>query len=123
MVRKVTVSLPDALLDVIDAEAAALGVSRSELVQEASAHYVAHTAQERQAEARRREVAEAVAGMREMAARYPTLDPRSSAEILREVREFDGGGPVFGTPERQRWEAEVGYAEWLAVVRAEDAGL
>jgi len=123
VVRKVTISLPDELLESVDRDAAAAGISRSELIQEASAHYIAHTADERTSEQRRREVEGAIEGIRAMSAKYPLRDPRPSLEILREIRAFDGGGPALDSPEREAWEREVGYAEWKRRTEAEDAGL
>lgn len=123
MVRKVTISLPDELAEMIDREAEAAGVSRSELVQEASAHYIAHTADERAHERVRADRLRAIEGMRALAAKYPERDPRPTLEILREIRAFDGGGPAWGTPERARWEEEVGYQEWMRRLEDEDACL
>jgi metal-responsive CopG/Arc/MetJ family transcriptional regulator len=86
MVAKVTVSLPEELLARLDAEAEALGVSRSLLVQEATASYLGETAEDRTATRRRVGVRQAIEGMREMAARNPRLDGRGSIEVLRDVR-------------------------------------
>ncbi len=86
MVAKVTVSLPEDLLARLDAEAEQLGVSRSLLVQEATASYLGKGAEERAAEVRRARILHAIEGMREMAATDPKLDPRPSLEILREIR-------------------------------------
>lgn len=85
MVRKVTISLPDDLLGEIDAEAEAVGSTRSGIVQEASAHYLAHTRDERSA-AQRREAADDLVGWLEQLAARPQLDTRPSLDILREVR-------------------------------------
>lgn len=89
MVKKVTISLPDALLAAIDAEAETRGVSRSLVVQEASAHYAAHSAEQRADEARRAKALAAVARMRDIAAMPLTGDTRSSADVLREIRAGD----------------------------------
>jgi metal-responsive CopG/Arc/MetJ family transcriptional regulator len=90
MVAKVTVSLPDELLARLDAEADALGVSRSLLVQEATASYLGESAQTREAARRGTAVRRSIEGMREMAARNPRLDGRGSAEMLRDVRSLEG---------------------------------
>lgn len=90
MVAKVTVSLPEDLLARLDAEADSLGVSRSLLVQEATASYLGKNADERAAEVRKARVRAAIQGMREMAARNPRLDGRNSLEILREIRRLPG---------------------------------
>jgi len=88
MVSKVTVSLPDDLLARIDAEAAARGESRSLIVQEASACYLAQTAEERAQQARRVRVGDAIRAMKSISA-SAVLDTRPSLEILREVRATD----------------------------------
>lgn len=93
MTARVTISLPDDLLDRLDAEADTLGVPRSELVQESLAHYLGQSAEERAAEARRARMQEAIEGMRTMADRYPIRDDRPSIEILREIRETDDSAP------------------------------
>lgn len=86
---KVTISLPEELLAAIDAEAEALGESRSGFIQEATARYVV---QRHDAASRRKHhdsVARALDSMRAIAA-TPTLDPRPTLEILREMRAKDG---------------------------------
>ncbi len=50
---KVNLSIPDELLRRIDAEAQALGLSRSGLVQEASLGYIVRSSADREAERRR----------------------------------------------------------------------
>jgi predicted transcriptional regulator len=101
MTAKVTISLPDELLERLDAEARELGVPRSELVQESLASYLGRTTDERAEEARRARMLEAIEGMRTMGERYPILDDRPSLEILREVRETDDSAPLRrgGRPE------------------------
>jgi len=93
MVRKVTISLPDDLLGEIDAEAEALGSTRSGVVQEASAHYLAHTRDERSAVQRREAADDLIGWLEELAAR-PQLDTRPSLDILREVRGESAGESV-----------------------------
>ncbi len=112
MVRKVTISLPDELATSIDAEASALGVSRSELVQEASAHYLALSLDERAREGLRRRRLDALAEMAAIGA-GPEADPRPSLEIIHEGRDFPDA-PSWDAPERAAWEESVGYAEWRA---------
>jgi len=96
MTAKVTISLPDELLERLDTEAAGAGASRSELVQESLASYLGKTAEERAVEARRARMLEALEGMRTMQDRYPLLDDRPTLEILREVRETDDSAPLRG---------------------------
>lgn len=105
MVRKVTISLPDDLLDRIDAEAAERGESRSLIVQEASAAYLSQTVEERAQQARRARIDAAIRTMKRIAAK-PSMDPRPSLEILREIRETHDGAPLWGTAEREEWERE-----------------
>lgn len=50
---KINISLPAELLDRIDAEADVLGLTRSGLIQEASARYIVASEQDREAELRR----------------------------------------------------------------------
>ena len=96
MRAKVTISLPEEMLVRLDAEADALGVSRSELVQEAAAEYLGQTREQREARARRERILAAVEDMRTMADRHPLLDTRPSLEILREIRETDDSAPLRG---------------------------
>lgn len=103
MTAKVTISLPDDLLSRLDAEARELGVARSELVQESLATYLARTADERQADARRARMLWALEGMRTFEDRHPTIyDDRPTLEILREIRETDDSAPLRGRPERNK---------------------
>lgn len=102
MTAKVTISLPDELLEQLDAEARELGVARSELVQESLASYLGKTAEERQAEARRARMLWALEQMETFEERYPTIyDDRPTLEILREIRETDDSAPLRGMPERE----------------------
>lgn len=96
MTAKVTISLPDALLERLDLEARELGVPRSELVQESLASYLGKTADERAEEARRARMLEAIEGMRTMHIGRTICDDRPSLEILREVRETDDSAPLRG---------------------------
>jgi len=96
MTAKVTISLPDELLHRLDAEARALGVARSELVQESLATYLGKTAEERQAEARRARMLEALEGMRHFGDGRKIYDDRPTLEILREVRETHDSAPLRG---------------------------
>lgn len=66
---KLNISMPQELLDVIDAEAEALGLSRSGLIQEASARYVAGSRLDRETELHRLRTLSAARRMREVGAR------------------------------------------------------
>ena len=94
MVARVTVSLPDDMLARLDNEARAVGVPRSELVQESLAAYLGKSAEERASEARRARMQRAFEGMWTMQDRYEVRDDRPSLEILREVRETDDSAPL-----------------------------
>lgn len=96
MRAKVTISIPQEMLVRLDAEADALGVSRSEVVQEATVEYLGQTREQREARARRERILAAVEDMRTMADRYPLLDTRPSLDILREIRETDDSAPLRG---------------------------
>ena len=61
---KLNISMPQELLDEIDAEASVLGLSRSGLIQEATARYVVTTREDREAEVRRLRVEAAAERMR-----------------------------------------------------------
>ncbi len=90
-VSKFTISMPEDLLAGIDAEAAALGETRSGVIREASVRYLERRHEDEAAAERQRRVAGAIAMMRELA-QLPCSDERPSLEILRELRETDGAG-------------------------------
>lgn len=102
MRAKVTVSISQDLLAQLDAEAEALGRSRSELVQEAAASYLGQSRDERVTQARRARILAAVDDMRGMAQRHPLLDGRSSLETLRDVRATDDAGQLRGVEDSPR---------------------
>jgi len=95
MVKKVTVSLSDELLAAIDAEAESLNLSRSGVVQEASAHYLRHSREERAALGRRERVDRVLGGFAQIAA-LPSRDARPSLDVLCEVRGSDDSAPLPG---------------------------
>ena len=102
MTAKVTISLPDELLEQLDAAASEAGAARSELVQESLVAYLGKTADERRAEARRAKALWALEQMRTMHERYPVYDDRPTLEILREIRETDDSAPLRGYPKVER---------------------
>jgi len=63
---KLNISMPQELLDEIDAEASALGLTRSGLIQEASARYVTQARSDREAEVRRLRIEASARRMREV---------------------------------------------------------
>lgn len=91
---RVTISLSDDLLSRLDAEADALGVPRSELVQESLATYLGKTSQERASEAKRARMLEAIEEMRTFHIGREVHDDRSALQILREVRETEDSAPL-----------------------------
>ena len=102
MVAKITISLPDALLEEIDARATEHGGSRSGFIQEAAARYVASLDEDASRTERERRVLEALEGMKAMRD-LPLLDSRPSIEILREIRETDDSAPLRGVePSQER---------------------
>lgn len=96
MTARVTISLPDDLLERLDADASAAGVPRSELVQESIAAYLGKTAEERARDARRQRALEALERMRNFHVGREIHDDRPTLEILREVRETDDSSPLRG---------------------------
>ncbi len=65
---KLNISVPQELLDEIDSEASALGITRSGLIQEASVRYVASARENRNAETRRLRLEAAARRMRRIGA-------------------------------------------------------
>lgn len=86
MVAKVTVSMADELLETLDREADAQGVSRSALVSDALEALLGTALRARAAEERHSLISAAIVGMREMSARNPGLDGRAPQAVLRETR-------------------------------------
>jgi len=84
---KVNVSLPDELLEDVDELAAALGRSRSGLVQEAAAEYVTRVREELEREQRRQSIDAAIAGLRELA---EEIEPFDGTAAVRADRDRDG---------------------------------
>jgi predicted transcriptional regulator len=89
MVAKVTISLPEGLLEKLDAEADALGRSRSFVAQEAMATYLGQSAEVRASVDRRRKADELIERLRHFEDGMEIRDDRPSLEILREVRATD----------------------------------
>lgn len=94
MAVRVTVTLTEALLARLDVIASEEGLTRSEVVREASTEYVATHVASREARAREAAVAEGVDWLEEVAART-AADGRRSTDLLRELR---GGEHGFGAP-------------------------
>lgn len=84
---KVNISLPDGLLDDIDELASWLKRSRSGLIQEASALYVAQLREERAAEERRADIARA---RRDLGKLADELEPFDGTAAVRTDRDSHG---------------------------------
>jgi metal-responsive CopG/Arc/MetJ family transcriptional regulator len=86
---KINVSMPDELLDDIDALAAELHRSRSGFVAEASARYVADLHAESAERERRERIGAAIRAAREIAKLVPP--GRDTTELIREDRDSAHG--------------------------------
>ena len=81
---KLNISMPQELLEEIDAEASALGLSRSGLIQEASARYVVTARADREAEVRRLKIEAAAERMRRIGADFGLTG--DTAQLVAEAR-------------------------------------
>lgn len=88
---KFTIFLPDELLTDIDRYAEQIGESRSGVIREASARYLAEERSAQSAMRKRAAVADSLE-LFESLSRLPGLDGRSGSEILREARGPLGSG-------------------------------
>lgn len=84
-VGKITISLPQELVQAIDELSAQQGVSRSAIVREASARYVTERASAAHAAKRRGAADDAISALEELR-RLTPIDDRPTLEILRELR-------------------------------------
>jgi metal-responsive CopG/Arc/MetJ family transcriptional regulator len=85
-VAKINISIPDELLADVDALASELARSRSGLVAEATAHYVASIHEDRAEAERRARIDRAMGDARKVAARFGAFDGTS---VVREDRNGD----------------------------------
>jgi hypothetical protein len=99
MVAKITISIPESLLEQIDSRASEHGGTRSGFIQEAAVRYVTQLDEEANRSVRQRKVLEALEGMKAMRD-FPLVDSRPSLEILREMRETDDSAPLRGVKPR-----------------------
>lgn len=88
---KINISLPDGLLDDVDELAAWLKRSRSGLIQEATAEYVAHLREELAAEQRRSDINKAIKGMAKLAEELPAFDGTAAIRKDRDRGHRDRG--------------------------------
>lgn len=84
-VDKITISLPEGLVLVIDEISEAEGVSRSQVVREAAELYVSDRAMARESVRRREAADRTLSILDELRGRVPQ-DARSTLDILREAR-------------------------------------
>jgi predicted transcriptional regulator len=94
MSERITISLPADLVDEIDGIASASGASRSAVIREASARYVADV-QRSAIDARREAAVDDTLAFLEKLRQAPVLDERPVVDILRELR-----GTLETEPER-----------------------
>jgi predicted transcriptional regulator len=87
---KVTISLSDDLLARLDAEATVLGTTRSALLQDAAASFLARPLRGRADDARRHRVLAAIENMRAMALRNPRLGVRRLGQAPIDVSGLGG---------------------------------
>ncbi len=85
---KLNISMPEELLVELDAEADELGLSRSGLIQEASAIYIASAREDREAERHRLRTLSAAQRMREAGTRLG-LAGQDPVRLLAELRVAD----------------------------------
>ena len=98
-VEKLSVSLPGSLANRIDELAQAEGISRSALIQEAAAQYVASRDAVAREASRRKAVDASLEGFDQIAAVWGA-DERAGVQYLADVRgESLGSAPVDGTAE------------------------
>jgi metal-responsive CopG/Arc/MetJ family transcriptional regulator len=90
-VAKINISLSDELLAHIDAEAKALEVSRSGLIQEASVRYIVAVRGDREAEVRRLRIAEAARRAKELGTRMGLTGDIDTVRLVHEVRDDRDG--------------------------------
>lgn len=96
MSARVTITLPERVLDRLDAIASAEGLSRSEVVREAASSYLSQRDREGALSARMLAVHEGIAWLEDTARTIPEGTPHS-LELLHEVRAQAGGpGEPFG---------------------------
>ena len=99
MTRRITITLSDTLVEAIDDEAEEGVLSRSAVIREASARYVAGL-QDRDAQARRHAAVGETVGLLEELMSSPPIDDRCAGDVLRELR-----GPLG---DLSPWDDEVG---------------
>jgi metal-responsive CopG/Arc/MetJ family transcriptional regulator len=87
---KINISLPDGLLDDVDELAGRLKRSRSGLIQEATAEYVARLHEEQAAEERRRDISRARRDLEALGKELPAFDGTAAIRWDRDHGHRDG---------------------------------
>ena len=94
MAARVTITLPEGVLDQLDTIAREEGVTRSEVVREAAAHYLTAHATRTEADARKRAVDDGILWLEGLAMAGSGEPDEDSLVVLRELR----GSEAAGTP-------------------------
>ena len=95
MAARVTITLPEDVLGRLDTIACEEGLTRSEVVREAAAHYLTARSTRADAAARRRAVDDGISWLEEIAAARPGETGDDSLAVLRELR---GKSEAAGSP-------------------------
>jgi predicted transcriptional regulator len=90
MRARVTITLPEPMLDRLDSIAAAEGLTRSDVVREAASNYLSQRDRQSSLSARGAAVHEDLAWLEQVARQIPCTAPHS-LELLHEVRAEAGG--------------------------------
>lgn len=93
MAARVTITLPEDVLDRLDTIAHEEGVTRSDVVREAAAHYLTERTDRQEATARKLAVEDGIAWLESIAA-APQEESQDSLTVLRELR----GAESVGSP-------------------------
>ena len=98
MAARVTVTLPEPMLDRLDSIAAAEGLTRSDVVREAASSYLSQRDRQSALSMRGAAVEEGIAWL-EQAARQVSASTPDSLDLLHEIREAAGGAGETLDPE------------------------
>ncbi len=99
MAARVTITLPEDVLDRLDTIAHEEGVTRSDVVREAAAHYLTERTDRHEATARKHAVEDGIAWLESIAAAAQE-ESQDSLTVLRELRDAEPTGSPL-EPERR----------------------
>jgi len=99
MAARVTITLPEDVLDRLDAIAREEGVTRSDVVREAAAHYLTERTDRQEAIARKHAVEDGIAWLESIAA-TPQQESQDSLTVLRELRGAEPAGSPLEPEQR-----------------------